>query len=346
MKKETTCDKFPPSPGAQAAARRVFVVVFDRFQLLDATGPAQAFATSNEEAGLIAPTAPFYEIRLISSAGGAVASSSGITLLTQPLPSIADLAQATVIVAGGPGIDAAARDERLLHWLTQSASHAARVCSVCTGTFALAACGLLDGKEAVTHWRHLKRFAEAYPTVKIHGDSIFVKSGSLYSSAGVTAGIDLCLNLIEEDRGRPHALAVAKRLVVYIKRPGGQLQFSSELLAQTAESRQFDALIRQVKQNPAQSWSVEELAAFVSMSARSFHRQFVLEMGVTPSQFISATRLEKACMLIESTQSSLKAVARTAGLGNEANMKNLFLKRLGVTPSDYLERFRATKDAA
>jgi len=141
-------------------------------------------------------------------------------------------------------------------------------------------------------------------------------------------------------------LAVAKRLVVYIKRPGGQLQFSSELLAQTAESRQFDALIKQVKQNPAKSWSVEELAAFVNMSARSFHRQFVLEMGITPSQFISATRLEKACMLIESTQSSLKAVARAAGLGNEANMKNLFLKRLGVTPSDYLERFRGAKAVA
>jgi transcriptional regulator GlxA family with amidase domain len=269
-----------------------------------------------------------------------VRSSAGIQILAEPLPAKSLLRHATLIIAGGAGVEAAMQDEILVHWLHQAADSAGRVCSVCTGAFLLACRGLLDDRDVVTHWRHLKHFADRFPLVRVHGNSIFVKSDRFYSSAGVTAGIDLCLYLVEENHDRQIALSVAKRLVVHLKRPGGQLQFSSELLAQSSPSQLFASLVQKIKENPGRAWSVEEMASLAHMATRSFHRRFVAEMQVTPSQFIAATRLEAASALIESSKSSLKTVARKAGFGSEVNMKNAFRKVLGVTPTEYMERFR------
>lgn len=316
---------------------QVFVVVYDQFRLLDATGPADVFATATEV--MDSPSA--YRVALVCADPGPVSSSSGVQVLASPLPSAIEVAAATVVVVGGPGAFAAsARDGPMLQWLRGVAPRAQRLCAVCTGTFLLAKCGLLTGRQAVTHWRHVDALKRAYPEVDVNGDALFVKSGHVYSSAGIAAGIDLCLHLVEEDFGRTVAMSAAKRLVVHMKRPGGQLQFSSELLAQTAGSSTFDKLVASIKKAPEGDWSVERMAADVNMSARSFHRRFVTELGTTPSKYVEGARVEKACSLIESGRSTLKVVSQRAGFSNWANMKNAFVRRIGATPSDYLNRFR------
>lgn len=316
----------------------VFILVFDRFQLLDAAGPAQVFATSNEEEA--EPSGGRYEVRLVSRTGGLVRSSSGIALETGRMPDARRLAGALVIVAGGPGVQDILGDDVIERWLRHAAARAARVCSVCTGAFALAASGILDGHAAVTHWRHLDRFAQAFPRVRLQADPIFVKSGKFHTSAGVTAGIDLCLALVEEDLGLVHALAVAKRLVVYMKRPGGQLQFSSELLSQSAPGSEFAKLAARIKADLRSSWSVQKMSDLLGVSPRTLHRQFEESLGMSPARFVALARLERACLLIEQSSASLKAIARTVGFGREENMKNAFVRRLGVTPVHYSARFR------
>lgn len=319
--------------------RQVLVVVFDRFQLLDATGPVQVFSTCNEGLALNSAAAA-YQVTLVSSRGGLVSSSSGIRVCTESLAGKALAPRTTLVIAGGAGAEAATRDERLVEWLYRAAQHADRVCSMGSGAFLLACRGLLDDREVVTHWHHLQRFADLFPRVRVHGDSMYVKSGKFYSSAGDTAGIDLCLYLVGEHHGRRRALGVAKHLAVPTKRPGGQAQFRSDLPAQAAQSQRFDPLVRKIKGDPGKAWSVEEMASLVHMTTRSFHRCFVNEMTVTPAQFVVATRLETASTLIQLSKSPLKAVARKAGFGSEVNMKNAFRKLLGITPTEYQERFR------
>ena len=320
-------------------AHRVFVVVFDDFQLLDAAGPVQVFASSNDEPGR--ETRRGYAVHTVSATGGLVRSTSGLCIATEPLPTPARTRGATIIIAGGEGARRTHGLDVVLDWVGKTAPAAARIGSVCTGAFILARSGLLDGGEAVTHWQHVAEFKAAFPSVAVRADALYVRNGNIYSSAGVTAGIDLCLSLVEQDHGRDHALAIAKRLVVHHKRAGGQLQFSSELLAQAAPSPPFDALVRTMRERPNIDWSIPRMAAAATMSPRSFHRKFGQALGMTPAQFLGNVRLEKACALIEREGASLKTIARKAGFGSEVNMKNSFTKRLGVTPTQYLARFRA-----
>jgi len=338
MAKKTIYGKNPPRGAGQR--RRVFVVVFDRFQLLDATGPAQVFSTSNEEVAGRTDDGEVYVVKLVSTKAGLVTSSSGIAVACERLPRPDAVIGSLVVVAGGPGVDEAARDATLARWLVAAAPHVGRLCSVCTGAFVLGECGLLDGHKAVTHWRHLKKFADRFPGIDVQGDPIFVRSGNLYTSAGVTAGIDLCLSIVEEDHGRAHALAVAKRLVVYMKRPGGQLQFSSELLSQSSDSSEFSRLTEKIKADLPADWAVDRMADSLSTSPRTLHRQFLASYGMSPARFVTLARLERACALIEQSGSSLKAVARAVGFGSQENMNNAFVRRLGVTPADYSSRFR------
>lgn len=325
---------------AQKPLREIFVIVFENFLLLDAAGPIQVFATANDEAATRGDPHACYAIHAVSAAGGTVRSSSGVAILSRRLPPVARVRGATVIVAGGPGVHGPAARGRLVDWVRKAASAAERTCSVCTGAFILARTGLMDGGEAVTHWRDVTDFQREFPAVTMRADALFVRSGSIHSSAGVTAGIDLCLHLVEQDQGRDFALAVAKRLVVHSKRAGGQLQFSSELLAQAAPSPLFDPLVRKLREKPAAPWSIERMAAAVQMSTRSFHRKFAEALGMSPLQYLANVRLEIACALIERESSTLKSVARKAGFGTEVNMKNAFARRLGVTPTQYLARFR------
>ena len=322
----------PPNPVP------VYILVFPGFLLLDATGPAQVFSTANDECR-DAGHAPAYRIELVSRQGGPVASCSGVAVLTAPLPPPAALQGATLVVAGGRGVHAALAEAALLDWVVQAARAAHRCASVCTGAFLLAEAGLLAGRRAATHWQDADSLRLAYPAVRVEDDAIFVKDGPLYTSAGITAGIDLCLSLVEEDLGHAIAIGAAKRLVVYHKRPGGQRQFSTELLAQSGDSGLAHRLAQWLRPRAAEDIDVERMAQAMALSARSLHRRLREESGASPAQLLARVRMETACRLLESAGCSIKQVARLSGFGTEYNLRRAFARQLGVLPSAYRERF-------
>ncbi|CAN5292514.1 GlxA family transcriptional regulator [soil metagenome] len=332
----------PVQRNAKSAVVSVWVLVYPGFQLLDATGPAQVFATTNDEATDAGVPSP-YRVRLISMHGGAVASSSGVTVLTQALPRPAALRGSTLVIAGGAGVARAVKDAALVAWTQRAHGLVARCCSVCSGAFLLAAAGLLEGRRACTHWRDVAELQRHHPGVRVQDDALHVKDGSVYTSAGVTAGIDLCLSLVEEDEGRAAALSVAKRLVVHFKRPGGQRQFSSELLAQTAAGERGEGLAQRLmawlKPRLRARVPVADMAAAMALSPRSLHRQLLAEAALTPAQFLARLRLESACGLLEAGTLSMKQVAHRSGFGSEYNLRRAFVLRLGVVPSAYRSRF-------
>lgn len=316
----------------------IWVLVFPGFQLLDACGPVQVFATANDEAAERGQPAP-YRPRLVSLDGGSVASSSGVALHTQRLPGPASLGGATVLVAGGAGVAQAVDSAGLIRWLARAASQVRRCGSVCTGAFLLARAGLLDGRRAVTHWRDVATLRQLHPAVDVQDDAIYLRDGHFYTSAGVTAGIDLCLSLVEEDLGRALALDVAKRLVVPLKRPGGQRQFSAELLAQADDSGVLATLTPWLKPRLHRPLGVADMAQAVALSPRTLHRRLREEAGTTPAALLARLRLEAACRLLEADTASLKQVVRQTGFGTPYNLRRAFVRQLGVLPGDYRARF-------
>lgn len=317
----------------------VWVLVFPGFVLLDATGPVQVFSTANDtarDAGLPEP----YRIQMISPDGGAVTSSSGVTVLTLPLPR-EDLAGATLIVSGGRGMEqeATAPDAASLRWITRAAGEVARCCAICIGAFALARAGLLDHRRAVTHWQDVAQLRRQFPAVLVQDDAIYVKDGVFYTSAGIAAGIDLALSLVEEDQGRAVALSVAKRLVVFLKRPGGQRQFSSQLLAQSQPQGMHAQLVEWLRPRLRQHIDVEQMAAACALSVRTLHRKLKLEADTTPAQLLLRLRMETACELLERPGMTVKRAATQSGFGSEYNLRHAFAAQLGVVPSDYQARF-------
>jgi transcriptional regulator GlxA family with amidase domain len=309
--------------------------------LLDATGPAQVFSTANDEArdaGLPEP----YQIRMVSADGGLVMSTAGVALQTEALPPPSALRGATLIVAGGRGLErdvSPALASSLLEWVVTSAACVARCCSVCTGAFVLARAGLLDGRRAVTHWQDVAALRARHPAVLVQDDAIYIKDGHIYSSAGIAAGMDLALSLVEEDGGRAAALAVAKRLVVFFKRPGGQRQFSSQLLAQADPQGLHGQLTAWLRDHLARQLDVEQMAAAFALSVRTLHRRLRQEAGVTPAQLLLRLRMEAACALLERPGMTVKRAARQSGFGSEYNLRRAFAAQLGVAPSDYQSRF-------
>jgi transcriptional regulator GlxA family with amidase domain len=316
----------------------VWVLVFPDFQLLDATGPAQVFSTANDEAQ-DAGQSPPYRIRFISRSGSAVASSSGVAVVTAPLPRASALHDATLVLSGGKGIVEAMQDRFLIRWIERAYRTVSRCCSVCSGAFLLAQSGLLSKRQAVTHWQDAALLRQQFPDVCVHDDAIFLKDGTLYTSAGITAGIDLCLSLVEEDFGRAAALGVAKRLVVHHKRSGGQRQFSSELLAQSGAGDLADHLTRWIKPRVHQRIDVAQMAAAVALSIRSLHRRLRQEAGISPAQLLTRLRVETACSLLERNVGSMKQVAGKSGFGSEYNLRRAFVMHLGVLPREYRARF-------
>ena len=315
----------------------IWVLVYPDFLLLDATGPAQVFSTANDDArdaGLPQP----YRIQFISKMGGAVTSCSGIAVLTQGLPR-RSMAGATLIVAGGRGFEHTIADAATTRWVAKAYRTVARCCSVCTGAFVLAHAGLLDHRHAVTHWQDVGQLRQRYPAVQVQDDAIYVKDGKLYTSAGITAGIDLSLSLVDEDLGHASAQRVAKRLVVFLKRPGGQRQYSSELLAQAPDQGLAAELTRWLKPRLKQTVGVEHMAEALAMSVRTLHRKLALEPGASPAQFLTHMRLDAACVLLERANVSIKQVARQTGFGSEYNLRRAFAANLGVVPSEYRARF-------
>ncbi len=312
------------------------MLAYPQVQMLDVTGPLQVFATAND---LAVGDVPPYALRVVASGGGSVPTSSGLTLLADPLPP-ATPPPDTLILAGGRGVEAAAADPALVAWARARALASRRYASVCTGAFLLAATGLLDGRRATTHWSHCAALARRFPAVQVEPDPIFVRDGPAWTSAGVTAGIDLALTLVEQDLGRAAALAVARHLVVFLKRPGGQAQFSATLALQGQDDR-FDALHAWIGAHLADDLSLPALAAEAGMSERSFSRRYAEATGHTPARVVERLRVEAARHLLSDSRQPAKRIAHRCGFGSEETMRRSFLRLLAATPQDYRTRFGA-----
>jgi transcriptional regulator GlxA family with amidase domain len=327
--------------------RRVAIVAFDQAQLLDIAGPLQTFATTCEllaGRGETADPRRPYDIALVSPTGGPVRTTSGLIVETKPLSAFARQPIDTIIAVGGRGVHVAARDARLVRRFIRAAARARRVCSVCTGAFLLAEAGLLAGRRATTHWEFCARLKEQHPDIRVEADPIYIRDGRIWTSAGITAGIDLALALVEDDLGRAAALQTARHLVVFLKRPGGQAQFSEPLKAQAATAgadEQFAALHAWMTNNLARDLSVENLAAQAGMSPRHFARLYAARHGTTPAKAVEVLRVEAARRALEETQAPIKRVAAICGFGDEERMRRSFLRRLGSSPVDYRRRFAA-----
>jgi transcriptional regulator GlxA family with amidase domain len=326
--------KHPRSP--PTAPRVIEVLAYPSVQLLDVSGPVQVFASANDFATEAGATPP-YELRVVTQAGRSVTASAGVGLAAVPLPPVGSTLD-TLMIAGGQGVEAAAADPALVDWVRQRAKDARRVASVCTGAFLLAASGVLDGRRATTHWSLCAELARRFPAIRVEPDPIFVRDGSIWTSAGVTAGIDLALALVEHDLGRTAALAVARYLVVFLKRPGGQAQFSTALALQAAEDK-FGALHDWINEHLADDISLPVLARQAGMSERSFSRHYAEATGLTPARAVEQLRVEAARRLLLESRLPAKRISQRCGFGSEETMRRSFLRLLAVSPQDYRSRF-------
>ncbi|MDK0523404.1 GlxA family transcriptional regulator [Streptomyces sp. ML-6] len=310
----------------------VLVVLYDGVQSLDVTGPMEVFAGASHFPGA------GYELRTASLDGAPVRTSSGLLLVPD-----GDLAGArvphTLLVPGGEGARTPA--PALVDWLRDHAPRAERLVSVCTGALLLAEAGLLDGHRVATHWTVCDHLARTHPAVEVDPDPIFVRDGRLATSAGVTAGIDLALALVEEDRGREIALTIARHLVVFLRRPGNQAQFSAQLTAQTARREPLREVQRWISEHPDEDLSIGALAARARLSPRHFARAFRAETGLTPGRYVERVRLEQARRLLEDTTDGVLGISRACGYGTPEAMRRAFVKALGTAPAEYRRRFRA-----
>jgi len=314
--------------------RRVVIVAFPRVQILDVTGPAEVFRTAAQLAGR-----EEYEVELVAPEPGPLPTSS-VALFPDLTPDACKGPIDTLLVAGGRGVHEAAEDERLVAWVAGAATRARRAASVCTGAFLLARAGVLDSRRATTHWAYCEDLASQYPDVAVESAPIFVRDGKVTTSAGVTAGMDLALALVEEDLGREIALETARWLVLFLKRPGGQAQFSAQLAAQMAEREPLRELQQWIPDHLDQDLSVPALARRACMSERNFARAFRSETGVTPAAYVEAARVERARIALETGAIPVEAIALTAGFGTVETMRRAFRRRVGVSPVEYRSRFR------
>ena len=315
---------------------RIVILAFEQANLLDITGPAQIFTSANKTD--ITPH-PLYDVVIGSEHGGLVTTSSGIGIDTRRLSLIEAEPIHTLLVAGGT-ITTQTGMDTLIRWIRKQSSTTERIGSICTGAFVTAGCGLLDRKRAVTHWNYFDQFRRQFPQVNAEADPIYVKDGRIWSSAGVTAGIDLAIAMVQEDFGRDIALHTARDNVVFLKRPGGQNQFSAMLESQTLDDGgKFDALHHWISNNLSRSLSVVEMAEQVKMSPRNFSRSYRKIMGITPAKSVEHYRLEKARQLLESSNRSLARISSDCGFGHEETMRRAFVRHLGVTAKEYRGRF-------
>ncbi len=322
------------------------IVTFPGMQPLDAVGPAEVFAGATRVAQATG-RAPGYRVTLASVAGGPVLSASGVELGTVELGTV-DLSDGgaridTLVLAGGDGVQLARTDDELIDWIRAAARRSRRVATVCTGSFLAAEAGLLDGRLVTTHWARADQLAAEFPALDVDPDPIYVHDGKLWTSAGVTAGIDLALALVQEDLGVEVAQTVARWLVMFLHRPGGQTQFASPVWVPRAERSTVRAVQSLVETAPAGDHRLSTLAAAAAMSVRHFSRVFAAEVGETPARFVERVRLEAARRELETTNDTLDVLAPRCGLGTAETMRRVFQRRLGVAPESYRRRFRTVE---
>ncbi len=320
--------------------RRVAMLAFPEVQVLDVMGPLEVFSRTARwlrDEGRRGSLA--YEVEIVGVTRGAFRTSSGLGLVADRRFDEVRGGLDTLLVAGGVGMERWRRHAPLLRWLRRQAGQVRRLGSVCTGAFFLAEAGLLDGRRVTTHWSACERLAHEFPAVDVESDTIYVRDGSIWTSAGVTAGMDLALALVEEDLGREVALAAARELVLFLRRPGGQAQFSAQLAAQFAEREPLADLQAWVLEHPCEDLSVEALARRAGMSPRNFARVFTRDVGVPPAHFVASVRVETARRLLEESSKGLSAICAMSGLGTPESMRRAFLRFVGVAPGQYRERF-------
>jgi transcriptional regulator GlxA family with amidase domain len=321
--------------GSSGPQRHVVVCVYPNVMAMDVCGPMEAFAMANSLAGSVLyrlSTAAVTNDPVKTSAGFCIVPDHVLTELNEPID--------TLLVAGGYGYVAASRDGTMTNWLREAAPRARRHGSICTGAFLLAASNLLNGKRVTTHWALASTFSQDYPSTTLEIDSIFVRDGQTYTSAGISAGIDLALALIEEDHGRTFALRIARSLVVFLKRPGGQSQFSTHLQAQISSTPAVRMAQEWALAHLAEDLSAKALAAHVGMSERNFRRLFVAELQETPREYVERIRLDEARRQIEDTNASAQIVAKRCGFGTVNNLRRAFVRQFGVTPKWYRTHFQ------
>lgn len=328
--------------------RRVVILAFPHVQALDVTGPSEVFSI----AGRLSGTAPGmrsgprhtpYSVELVAAKTGELRTSSALRLIADRSYEDCTGPIDTLLLAGGLGVREALQDEALITWLQAAAGRSRRVTSVCTGAFLLARAGLLDGRRATTHWAACTQLAERYPAVQVEMNAIYVRDGAVYTSAGVSAGIDLALALVEEDLGSRSALDIARMLVLFMRRPGGQAQFSNTLTGQAAERACLRDLQAWIADHLDDDLSVQALAERVFMSPRNFARVFASQTGQTPGRYVESLRLERARMLLQSEERTIEGVAQSCGFGTVETLRRSFSRRLGVSPGEYRERFQTLR---
>ena len=324
----------------EVKVRPIAIVAFDGAEIIDITGPMEVFAFANiglERAGVAQK--PVYPIQVLAKKPGLVTASCGLQIHAEgAYDDIRDDID-TLLIPGSPDVNALLSDPSLQDWIRAMSTRVRRLVSVCTGAFLLAETGLLDGRCATSHWAYCERLAAEYPSVTVEPDRIFLRDGFISTSGGVTSGIDLMLSLVEEDWGRELALQVARYLVVFLKRPGGQSQFSGYLVSEATNHPDLRALQVWIMEHPAEDLRIEALAERMAMSPRNFARVFLTETGMTPAKFVEKARIDAARHFLGTSDHRVETVAVASGFGDPERMRRAFIRNLGVNPHDYRARF-------
>jgi len=313
-------------------------VIFGSFQALDLAGPHDVF----QEAGSLSGG---YRCQVVASRAGPVRSASGLQVYAEH--GVADLDPAgidTLIVTGGNGADQASHDPALVGWIVAAGAGARRVASVCTGVFLLAAAGLVTGRTVTTHWARAKRLAREYPELDVDCDPIFIKDGRIWTSAGVTAGMDLALALVEDDLGRDVAHQVAQNMVLFLRRPGSQSQFSLPLWSARPRTDPIRAVLSAIHADPGARHSIADLAGHAGLSSRHLQRRFTAEIGSPPATYVERVRIEAAQRALTETDDPVATVARRCGFGTAETLRRAFHRNTSVAPSDFRDRFRSARE--
>lgn len=326
-------DKCPPE--------LVVFVIYSNFVLLDLSGPLQVFTHAQSPGNHQAA----YETAIVSVEGGAIKSNTIASIESTPISEVPGQSIHTLVVVGGDGAYEAMHDEKLIDAIGKLAASARRVCSVCSGALILAATGILDGRRAVTHWEDCRQLADEFPHIQVEIDPIFIKDGNVWTSAGMTAGMDMALAVVAEDLGRPAALEMARSMVTHMVRSGGQSQFSPALDRQSLDSAgRFDQLHEWIANNLQRDLRVDELAAQSNMSPRNFYRIYSSQMKVTPAKAVGAIRVEVARALLETTALGVKEIAWQCGFSDDERMRRAFIRTLKTSPTEYRLRFPMGSD--